>query len=148
MAEPRIPDPTPEPYGDGMLLCVSCAMMAALMVAIVTLLLWATTAPAQARDFDSANHALQACTDYINPDANRNMFAQGDCAGVVRTIFYFGRTHFNACPPRGVTIWQATRVIVAYIRARPSRLHEDFRNLAVEALRAAWPCRNTTGNPA
>jgi hypothetical protein len=35
------------------------------------------------------------------------------------------------------------RVVVAYIEARPARVHEDFRNLALEALREAWPCSST-----
>src|SRR4029453_4871755 len=30
---------------------------------------------------------------------------------------------------------------VQYIDARPARMHEDFRILAAEAMRAAWPCK-------
>src|SRR5258708_9926592 len=31
--------------------------------------------------------------------------------------------------------------IIAYIEARPTRMHESFNDLALEALRTAWPCR-------
>jgi len=46
------------------------------------------------------------------------------------------------CPPAGATIKQRIQVIIAYIEARPQRMHEDFRVLAVEAMQKAWPCKN------
>jgi hypothetical protein len=32
-------------------------------------------------------------------------------------------------------------VAVTYVEARPDRMQEDFRALAVEAMREAWPCK-------
>jgi hypothetical protein len=32
-------------------------------------------------------------------------------------------------------------VFIASVEARPQRMHEPFRQLALEALRAAWPCK-------
>ena len=46
------------------------------------------------------------------------------------------------CPPAGAIIKQRIQVIIAYIEARPQRMHEDFRVLAVEAMQRAWPCKN------
>jgi hypothetical protein len=43
--------------------------------------------------------------------------------------------------PDGVTLGQEVKVVVAYIDARPARMHEPFTQLALEALRTAWPCR-------
>src|SRR5258708_1979768 len=43
--------------------------------------------------------------------------------------------------PYGPTIDQFVKVVVAYIEARPARMHEQFEGLTLEALRAAWPCR-------
>ena len=40
-----------------------------------------------------------------------------------------------------MTTNQAIAVVVKYIEARPERMHEDFRALALEALTAAWPCK-------
>jgi len=45
------------------------------------------------------------------------------------------------CPPDEVTVAQRARVAVTYIEARPERMHEDFRVLAVEAMQKAWPCK-------
>jgi hypothetical protein len=38
------------------------------------------------------------------------------------------------------TLNQQVKVVISYIEARPARMHEPFRDLALEALRAAWPC--------
>ena len=32
-------------------------------------------------------------------------------------------------------------VVIKYIEARPERMHEQFGDLAIEALMAAWPCK-------
>src|SRR6266550_2415689 len=44
--------------------------------------------------------------------------------------------------PRDVTYEQMVRVVIRYIEARPNRMHEPFRSLALEAIVGAWPCRN------
>jgi hypothetical protein len=48
----------------------------------------------------------------------------------------------GVCMPEGqTTVAQQVRIVAAYIDARPNRLHEDFRVLALEALKDAWPCK-------
>jgi hypothetical protein len=44
-------------------------------------------------------------------------------------------------PEGQTTVAQQVRIVAAYIDARPNRLHEDFRVLALEALKDAWPCK-------
>jgi Rap1a immunity proteins len=36
---------------------------------------------------------------------------------------------------------QAVAVVIKYIEARPEMMHEQFGDLAFEALTAAWPCK-------
>jgi hypothetical protein len=43
--------------------------------------------------------------------------------------------------PNGVTVHQEVKVVVTYIEAQPTRMHEEFYLLALDALVAAWPCR-------
>jgi hypothetical protein len=50
------------------------------------------------------------------------------------------RWKFCADEPDRVTVGQEVRVVVAYIEARPARMHENFVGLAYEAVRPAWPC--------
>jgi hypothetical protein len=88
---------------------------------------------ANAADTTSANVVLPGCKD------QGGSFGVGYCQGVMDGIAFVQDGHF--CVPMGVTLRQAMRVVVAYIEARPARMHEDFRKLALEGLREAWPCK-------
>jgi len=96
-------------------------------------------ARAQLHDPGSANHAMQGCRELVN-QSNRDARLQTECASTVRTMIYVA-TSRGICPPSGATVGQAVKVIVAYIDARPERLHEQFEPFALEALQQAWPCR-------
>ena len=64
------------------------------------------------------------------------------CSGIIEGLSYRddGKT---VCPPKGsVTNGQMIRVVVKYIDDRPERQQEYFKVLALEAFRAAWPCKN------
>jgi hypothetical protein len=89
-------------------------------------------------------------------------FDQGECIGTVKTVAFLAgtmnlsvlalsgegqvialkRNWSCADIPDGVTVGQELRVVIRYIEARPNRMHEPFRSLALEALLDAWPCRN------
>jgi len=102
----------------------------------------------------SGNEALPACKLYLTitdrgghntPDEEGGVMDAGECRGVVYAMMAFSKPVFTDdvrfCPPRGVTAKQLVRVVVAYIDSKPGRAHEDFLELALEALRKAWPCR-------
>ena len=89
------------------------------------------------QDKKSANYLMPGCRDPLT-DSQSNAYLQGFCGGLVVGIFFMSG---NKCSPRGVTNGQLYRVVVEYIDARPARMHEDFKELAIEAMRAAWPCR-------
>ena len=44
------------------------------------------------------------------------------------------------CAPKGVKFPQAKAVVLKYLKDNPARLHLPFVRLAVDALKAAWPC--------
>jgi hypothetical protein len=81
-------------------------------------------------DIYSANYTLPGCRERGSP------FKAGLCYGNIN-----GLSFFLKCIPVPVSNAQKALVVVAYIDARPERLHEDFRQLALEALQAAWPCK-------
>ncbi len=66
------------------------------------------------------------------------------CAGIVVGISFVGQP-YGICVPAGTTSQQATSVVVQYIDGQPARVQEDFDPLAVEALRANWPCALAAG---
>ena len=62
---------------------------------------------------------------------------QGPCIGYLEGLAYTK----DFCQPNEVTIGQVVAVVIKYIEARPERMHEHFGVLALEALKAAWPCK-------
>ena len=89
----------------------------------------------------SADRMLPACTAFIRdraPGDVDGVFAAGRCIGLMQGLGFASRLF---CPPGEVTVAQRARVAVTYVEARPERMHEDFRVLAVEAMQKAWPCK-------
>lgn len=101
-----------------------------------------------AEDMESANWVMPGCREYL-AHSSRTLFQNGWCAGIVHGVA--GMTILMKLPsenqlfcadtPPHATNDQLVRVVVAYIEARPQRMHEPFTVLAFEAMQAAWPCR-------
>lgn len=88
---------------------------------------------------EPANTVMAGCRAVVenkNTDANI-IYMRGYCLGLISGLSA-GREN---CAPAEVTNGQLARVVVQYIDARPARMHEEFRKLALEAMKAAWPCR-------
>ena len=112
-----------------------------LAVAGLLLVLTSGVAGAQQQpDTESANFMLPHCKRVLLVERGKGTFTEGRCAGSIISLVTFERI-LGFCSPESVTNEQVMRVVVAYIEARPARMHEDYRNLALEALREAWPCR-------
>jgi hypothetical protein len=87
-----------------------------------------------------ANIVMPGCRSFIDSflsGSQQDVFYQGFCSGVLGATV---ELHPNICVPQGVVRRELARVVIQYIDSRPARIHEAFGDLAVEALRAAWPC--------
>lgn len=93
---------------------------------------------AVAQTSTSANDTMPGCRHFMVPGDNDEPFLQGWCGGLISALSFMSA---DVCNPKGATRGQIVRVVVKYIDDRPARMHEDFRQLAVEAMRAAWPCK-------
>jgi hypothetical protein len=113
-------------------------LMAIRYAAVLSMGLFLTRGEAFAEDPLSANSNIIGCRNYISSSKD-DLFFQGYCAGAVRALIEFAA---GACAPKGATNMQGVRIVLQYIDARPTRLHENFNKLAAEALRQAWPCSN------
>jgi hypothetical protein len=113
-----------------------------------------TVSTAMAQNFMSANRGMEGCRSFLSRTGDLSgpdPVGEGYCLGLVTGMMSMGRSLTGAAAeaapglclnvPAGVTAAQAVRVVAAYIEARPSRMHEPFGALALEALRTAWPCR-------
>jgi hypothetical protein len=105
-------------------------------IAVIAAMLFGCGA-AFAEDINSANHMMAGCRSLVARTSS-DVFDQGKCVGIINTLVDTGRT----CAPKGSTTGQSVRIVVKYIDDRPERMHENFTALALEALRAAWPCKN------
>ena len=92
---------------------------------------------AHGQDIFSAKSYLPGCKDYLHHEGN--VFS-GRCVGVVEGLGMLRDAHIF-CAPEFATTDQFIRLIVLYIEDRPERTQEDFRLLALEALRQAFPCQ-------
>ena len=94
----------------------------------------------------SADYVMPGCRDaaslitFSNAGKSEEQVSlMSFCAGIVVGLSFMGQP-YGICVPAGTTSEQATGVVVQYIDGQPARVHEDFNHLAVEALRATWPC--------
>ena len=66
------------------------------------------------------------------------------CVGVVAALISIGpmlQPNFRFCFPKGGNTEQAVQVVVAVLELKPSALQLDFRVLAANAMKDAWPCQ-------
>jgi hypothetical protein len=121
-------------------------MRAVLAVALVVAA--TTSAPAQ-QDKSSASYMLRYCRGAVNnepPAQPLDAVMQGMCVGIIDAINFMmsefppeDKEH-RTCPPANVPLDQTVRAVIAYIEARPKRMHENFKTLVMEAIHDAWPC--------
>jgi hypothetical protein len=113
----------------------------------------ALTTSAASAQVSSANEMMPHCRNALDPKSSENLYAQGACVGTIVGIAFVAvslnalspsgenvRRELCVNPPATGTRGQLVRTVVAYIDARPARMHENFGVLALEALRTAWPC--------
>jgi hypothetical protein len=92
----------------------------------------------------SANFTLPGCrpTRPVGVSDRDYMFLSGLCQGKMSGVVDTAQKAGLVCPPDGTADYElGLHVIVRYIDSRPARKGELFTKLALEALRAEWPCR-------
>lgn len=93
-------------------------------------------------DLNSANYIMPGCRALLEPDTPKDMntkFLSSQCRAIIRGLIYASPS--SICPPQSEEAREDVRIVVKYIDDQPARLHEQFFVLALEALRAVWPCK-------
>jgi Rap1a immunity proteins len=108
--------------------------------------LCSSSVTAEEKNIESANALLPYCK-YASVDRPRGGFdvgwGVGLCYAMIVGVGYVTGDmpeHLRSCRPDKVTNEQLVRVVISYVEARPERMHEDIRQLALEAFHRAWPC--------
>jgi hypothetical protein len=99
----------------------------------------------------TAGYVLPGCKTLValyegNSALTQYLLQMGYCAGIVDAVVVLNSAQQpypadRPCIPQGVTNAQAIRVATSYVDARPERHHQSFALLALDAFRAAWPCK-------
>ncbi len=122
--------------------------MRSVVLGIAIGLVAGTLALAQ-EDKHSANYMLPHCRAAVNKeDVTRpaDAVARGVCVGLIEAIDFMmsefppQEKEYSSCLPSNVSLEQTMRVVITYMEARPQRMHENFKTLAIEAIHDAWPC--------
>jgi len=118
----------------------------ALVVALLSAVFPALSSRSQTYE-DSANAIAPGCRAIANniqkPTLEESLQAP-KCVAMVSTLRNVGKmfiASYRYCVPQEAINAQAVKVVVAYLDRIPTRTHEPFLWLAIEALREAWPCR-------
>jgi hypothetical protein len=96
----------------------------------------------------SASYFMPGCRDAASlitfsvRESEEEVARMNFCAGIVVGLSFMGELH-GICVPPDTTSEQTASIVVQYIDGQPARTDEDFRSLAIEALRANWPCPPT-----
>lgn len=81
---------------------------------------------------------------------HEEMYHSGICLGiteaVVMMVQYYGNTKlpddYKICLPNsGISVSQATRIVIKYLKDNPELLHMDATYLEARALFKAFPCK-------
>jgi hypothetical protein len=99
-----------------------------------------TSADAEDQDVGSANFMLKVCRE--GSEVSDGIFCNGYLRGLFDAndiqTFVYKRPMW--CFPRGVTLDQIRRVVVADVEKNPAEHHLPFAGLAHLALLKAFPC--------
>lgn len=100
---------------------------------------WAAPAARAQQDTSSANYIMLGCEAFLlDPIPTSRLLVAGVCAGIIDTLQAIKP---NICLPAISTRRLLVRGVVTYINNNPARLHENFIELAGEALEQTWPCK-------
>lgn len=92
------------------------------------------------------NSAIRALDNRVTP-SRAEALGIGRCFGLIQGIkdlntLYRVKDEGSAffCPPDEVTLGQAARIIIKYMRDNPNKLHMPDSILIIAALEDAYPC--------
>lgn len=113
-------------------------------IALLVLTLSSSIAIAQdpTQGANSARSMLPRCTAVLAPNAQDT--TAGRCAGIVATLAFVSRVlpdNLKFCHPNTTTPEQMLQVIVSFVESNADSAAQDFRLIALAALRDKWPCQ-------
>jgi hypothetical protein len=123
-------------------LLTSATAMAATVMAATVIASVAVAQEPRSADIRSAKAMLPHCAAGLAPDAQD--IAGGRCAGIMATLSFVSRVlpdNLKFCHPSATSPEQMLQVIESFVESNPDAGAQDFRLVALAAMRQKWPCQ-------
>lgn len=113
------------------------------LISISLVALALNVSAALAQDTDSAQAMLPHCMAALKPDAQSS--TGGRCMGIIATLSFVSRVlpdNLKFCHPNTATPQQILQAVSGFMDANPDAVGQDFRLVALAAMRNKWPCQD------
>jgi hypothetical protein len=90
----------------------------------------------------SARAMLPYCMAALKPGAQD--LASGRCLGILATLSFVSRVlpdNLKFCQPGAATPEIMLQAVESFMTANPDAVEQDFRLIALAAMRSKWPCQ-------
>ena len=91
----------------------------------------------------TVNSILPHCIAGLAADAQD--VTGGRCAGIIATLSFVSRVlpdDLKFCHPSTATPEQMVQVVAGFVDSNPESVAQDFRLVALAAMRDKWPCQD------
>ena len=113
------------------------------LMSISLLALAVNVSAALAQDAGTAQSMLPHCMAALKPDTQSTI--GGRCMGIIATLSFVSRVlpdNLKFCHPNTATPEQVLEAISSFMAANPDAIGQDFRLIALAAMRNKWPCED------
>jgi Rap1a immunity proteins len=113
------------------------------LMSISLLALALNVSAALAQDAGSAQAMLPHCMAALKPDTQSP--TGGRCMGIIATLLFVSRVlpdNLKFCHPNAATPEQILQAISTFMDANLEAVGQDFRLIALAAMRNKWPCQD------
>jgi hypothetical protein len=86
---------------------------------------------------DEAQSATAGCHEALKRAGQLQTFGAGMCLGILKGLHFLSK---DICIPPATSLGQIGNVVSQYLDTRKGKLHDDFQEAALDAMRSAWPC--------
>jgi hypothetical protein len=109
----------------------------------ILLLALAASSPGHAQQSNSAESMLPHCIAGRGAGAQDTTGAR--CLGIISTLSFVSRVlpdELKFCHPADTPPKQMIEAVAAFLQANPDAGRQDFRLVALAAMRGHWPCED------
>jgi hypothetical protein len=96
-----------------------------------------TSTFAQNQIDDEARSVTAGCHEAFKRTGQLQTFEAGICLGILKGLHYLSK---EICIPPATSLGQIGEVVSRYLDGHPGKIHDDFQETALDAMRSAWPC--------